>query len=123
MQVVIFLVFGLPESPCVLYHTRKEKKDNTDYACRRWLYNKKLNETGLRVLCEVYDKEPDHPEIVKEQKEILEAIALESHAASWLSIFKQDEVQTGKRVLLAYGMQFMNQVSDHGPCQHVTFSN
>ncbi|KAJ9627867.1 hypothetical protein H2203_003085 [Taxawa tesnikishii (nom. ined.)] len=89
--VVIFLVFGLPESP-------------------RWLYNKKLNETGLRVLCEVYDKEPDHPEIVKEQKEILEAIALESHAASWLSIFKQDEVQTGKRVLLAYGMQFMNQV-------------
>lgn len=28
----------------------------------------------------------------------------------WSQIFKRDEVQTGRRVLLAYGMQFMNQV-------------
>jgi hypothetical protein len=28
----------------------------------------------------------------------------------WSQIFKRDEVQTGRRVLLAYGMQFMNQI-------------
>ncbi|GAB7344858.1 hypothetical protein MBLNU457_3305t1 [Dothideomycetes sp. NU457] len=90
--VVIILVFGLPESP-------------------RYLYNRGEHELGLKVLCDVYDHDPNHPDIVKEQAEILEAIELESHSqTSWWSLFKQDEVQTGKRVLLAYGMQFMNQV-------------
>lgn len=85
--VVIALVFGLPESP-------------------RYLYNRGEHELGLKVLCDVYDHEPSHPDIVKEQAEILEAIELESHSqTSWWSLFKQDEVQTGKRVLLAYGMQ------------------
>ncbi|KAB2579457.1 Sugar transporter STL1 [Lasiodiplodia theobromae] len=55
--------------------------------------------------------EPDHPSIKKEKAEILHALSLEGEAQkSWLHIFQQDEVQTGKRVLLAYGMQFMNQV-------------
>lgn len=89
---MILLVFGLPESP-------------------RYLYNKGRNEEALNVLCTVYDKDPDHPEILKEQADILLAIQLESHESkTWFDIFKQDEVQTGKRVLLAYGMQFMNQV-------------
>jgi MFS family permease len=41
----------------------------------------------------------------------------------WSQLFKRDEIQTGRRVLLAYGMQFMNQmggiqsrrVSDNAP--------
>ncbi|KAF2094760.1 general substrate transporter [Rhizodiscina lignyota] len=90
--VVIVLVFGLPESP-------------------RYLYVKGKNEEALKVLCDVYDHDPNHPDTVKEQNDILEAIALESqHTATWWDIFKQDEVQTGKRVALAYGMQFMNQM-------------
>jgi hypothetical protein len=28
----------------------------------------------------------------------------------WRDIFKRDEVQTGRRVMLAYGIQFMNQM-------------
>jgi len=85
--VVIALVFGLPESP-------------------RYLYNRGEKQQGLKVLCDVYDHDPDHPDILKEQAEILEAIELESYSqTSWWSLFKQDEVQTGKRVLLAYGMQ------------------
>ncbi|KAL2221512.1 general substrate transporter [Thermoascus aurantiacus ATCC 26904] len=91
--VVIALVFGLPESP-------------------RYLYSKGRNEEALQVLCDVYDRDPNHPKIVKEQNDILEAIRLETQEGgySWSKIFHRDEVQTGKRVLLAYGMQFMNQV-------------
>ncbi|KAK5019198.1 hypothetical protein LTR16_000763 [Cryomyces antarcticus] len=90
--VVIFLVFGLPESP-------------------RYLYNQGRAKEGLQVLCDVYNKEPEHPEIVKEQQDILDAIEMEAHRGkSWLELFKPDRVQTRKRILLAYGMQFMNQV-------------
>lgn len=87
------MVFGLPESP-------------------RYLYNNGRNQEALQVLCDVYNRGPDHPKITREQKEVLEAIEIENRAGkrSWLSVFKQDEVQTRKRVLLAYGMQFMNQV-------------
>ncbi|KZW01150.1 hexose carrier protein [Exidia glandulosa HHB12029] len=89
--VVIVLVFGLPESP-------------------RDLFNKGREEEAVQVLCDVFDKQPDDPSILKEKHEILEAMALEGQEQKgWLHIFQQDEVQTGKRVLLAYGMQFMNQ--------------
>ncbi|ETS75143.1 hypothetical protein PFICI_13627 [Pestalotiopsis fici W106-1] len=91
--LVIFLVLGLPESP-------------------RWLYKHKLNQQALRVLCEVYGREPDHPKIIKEQKEILDAIKAEDERGQykWSQLLKRDEVQTGRRVLLAYGQQFMNQM-------------
>lgn len=90
--IVVVLVFGLPDSP-------------------RDLFNKGRHDDAVKVLCDVFDKEPDHPSIKKEKAEILHALSLEGESQkSWLHIFQQDEVQTGKRVLLAYGMQFMNQV-------------
>lgn len=93
LQVVIGLVFGLPESP-------------------RYLYKENRNDEALGVLCDVYDRQPDDPKIVKEANEILDALALERQEGeySWSQILHRDSVQTGKRVLLAYGMQFMNQV-------------
>ncbi|KAI9693250.1 MAG: hypothetical protein M1822_005246 [Bathelium mastoideum] len=91
--VVIFLVFGLPESP-------------------RHLYNTGRGEEGLQVLCDVYDKQPDDPQILKEQDDILKAIKLEGSVGSsgWKRLFQKDEIQTRKRIALAYGMQFMNQM-------------
>lgn len=64
------------------------------------------------MLCEVYDGAPEHPQVAKQQRDILEALELERRHGEykWSQIFKRDEVQTGKRVLLAYGMQFMNQM-------------
>ncbi len=91
--VVIIIVFGLPESPRYCYrHGRKEE--------------------ALQILCDVYNRSPDHPKIQMEQNEIFEAIAMETENGEyqWTQILRRDEVQTGKRVLLAYGMQFMNQV-------------
>ncbi|KAM0715987.1 hypothetical protein Q7P37_008501 [Cladosporium fusiforme] len=91
--VVIFLVFGLPESP-------------------RWLYAHGRNDEALQVLCDVWDGGPDHPKVSAQQKDILEAIELEHKQGEykWRQILKRDEVQTGRRVMLAYGMQFMNQM-------------
>ncbi|KAI4762735.1 putative Myo-inositol transporter 1 [Aureobasidium sp. EXF-3400] len=91
--VVVIMVFGVPESP-------------------RYLYAKGRNEEALQVLCDVYDGTPDDPKIAREQKDILDALALERvHGEyKWSQILKRDEVQTGRRVLLAYGMQFMNQI-------------
>ncbi|KAG9832372.1 putative MFS sugar transporter, partial [Aureobasidium melanogenum] len=91
--VVIFMVFGVPESP-------------------RYLYKEGRNEEALQVLCDVYDGTPDDPKIAREQKDILDALALERlHGEyKWSQILRRDDVQTGRRVLLAYGMQFMNQI-------------
>ena len=91
---VIFLVFGLPESP-------------------RWLYNHGQPDEALDVLCRVHDKQPDDRYIVEERDAILHAIEIERRvegSASWTAMFRKDEVRTRYRVLLAWGMQFMNQV-------------
>ncbi|SPO06397.1 probable transporter (major facilitator superfamily) [Cephalotrichum gorgonifer] len=92
---VIFLVFALPESP-------------------RWLFARGREEEAMGVLCAVYDKDPTDEYIVAERNAIIEAIGMEAQVAesrSFFSIFKRDEVSTGYRVLLAWGIQFMNQVS------------
>lgn len=87
------MVFGLPESP-------------------RYLYKHGRNEEALQILCDVYDGTPDDPKIAKENQDVLEALKLEQENGEyrWSQLFKRDEVQTGRRVLLAYGMQFMNQM-------------
>ncbi|KAH7082009.1 putative transporter [Paraphoma chrysanthemicola] len=91
--IVIVLVFALPESP-------------------RWLYNHGREAEAMEVLCAVYDKEPTDVYIVQEKNAIIQAIELEESAnrsKSFLAIFKNDGVKTGYRVLLAWGVQFMNQ--------------
>jgi len=78
----------------------------------RWLYRHNRADEALQVLCDVYDMASDEPKVVSESSGILEAIELETlHGEyKWSQILQRDEVQTGKRVLLAYGIQFMNQM-------------
>ncbi|KAJ5895266.1 sugar transporter [Penicillium taxi] len=91
---VIVLVFGLPESP-------------------RWLMNHGKEKEAIRVLCTVHDKEENDEYIVNDLRAMISAIELEKTASkkSFLQIFRNDEIKTGQRVLLAWGMQLMNQVS------------
>ena len=95
---VLALVLGLPESP-------------------RYLYKHGRNEEALQVFCDVYDGQPDDLKIQKESQDIIEALKIEEEHGEyrWSQLLKRDEVQTGRRVLLAYGMQFMNQVRDCEP--------
>ncbi|KAB8218906.1 general substrate transporter [Aspergillus novoparasiticus] len=90
---VIVLVFGLLESP-------------------RWLMNHGQEQEAMEVLCAVYNKEQDDEYIVNERRAILSAIELEDAVSkqSFWKIFRNDEVKTGQRVLLAWGIQLMNQV-------------
>ncbi|KXT08015.1 hypothetical protein AC579_2531 [Pseudocercospora musae] len=91
--LVIALVFGLPESP-------------------RWLYARGRNEEAMQVMCDVWGTGPGGEKVSKMQDEILGALELERKHGEyrWRDIFKRDDVQTGRRVLLAWGMQFMNQM-------------
>lgn len=92
-QGVIILVLGLPESP-------------------RYLYAHGRHAEALQILCDVYDGSPSDPKIAKENSEVLEALKIEEEHGEyrWSQLLKRDKVQTGRRVLLAYGMQFMNQM-------------
>jgi glutamate 5-kinase len=56
---VIILVFGLPESP-------------------RYCYKEQRNDEALQILSDVNGLPKDDPKIVAEQKEILEALELET---------------------------------------------
>jgi MFS family permease len=91
--IVVVLVFGLPESP-------------------RYLYKHGQHEEALAIMCAVYDGEPTDAKIAKENSEIIEALRIEEEHGEykWSQLLTRDKVQTGRRVLLAYGAQFMNQM-------------
>jgi hypothetical protein len=79
----------------------------------RWLLKHGRHDEALDVLCRLDDTGPDDPSVLKERDEILEAIALEdSDGFEWSKLFRRDPLQTGRRVLLAWGMQFMNQMGE-----------
>ncbi|RDW86837.1 sugar transporter-like protein [Aspergillus mulundensis] len=91
--IVAILVAGLPESP-------------------RWLCRKGLSEEAVRVLCDFYDRSENDPKVVNDAEGIFRATELDNLRGEykWSQVLKKDEIQTGRRVLLAYGLQFINQM-------------
>ncbi|KAL6240031.1 hypothetical protein BDW75DRAFT_226729 [Aspergillus navahoensis] len=91
--IVAILVTGLPESP-------------------RWLCRKGLSNEAVRVLCDFYDRPENDPKVVNDAEGIFRATELDNLRGEykWSQVLKKDEIQTGRRVLLAYGLQFINQM-------------
>ncbi|GKZ45004.1 hypothetical protein AbraIFM66951_007364 [Aspergillus brasiliensis] len=89
--LVIILIFGLPENP-------------------RWLCRQNRRQEALQVLCDFYDLPSDHPTVTQEAENIFRAIDDGRPEYKWSEIFKKDELHTGRRILLAYGLQFTNQM-------------
>ncbi|KAL7653431.1 hypothetical protein ACMYSQ_008142 [Aspergillus niger] len=89
--LVIILILGLPENP-------------------RWLCRQHRRQEALQVLCEFYDLPIDHPTVTQEAENIFRAIDDGRPEYKWSEILKKDELHTGRRILLAYGLQFTNQM-------------
>ncbi|KAF2178797.1 general substrate transporter [Zopfia rhizophila CBS 207.26] len=91
---VIFLVWGLPESP-------------------RWLAARGREEEAIEVLCAVFDRDRNDPFIVEQIEGIREAIAIETRAGAQKisGLFKDGKLKTRRRVILAWFGLFMNQLS------------
>lgn len=66
----------------------------------------------MHVLCDFYDRQADDPKVIQEAEGIRRAIEADNARGEykWSQIFKKDELHTGRRVLLAYGLQFINQM-------------
>lgn len=79
----------------------------------RWLmFHEQNSDRGLVVLSKLRNKPRNHPEVVKEQEEIQNAVALESEAeGSWMDLFRDNGCAGHKRFALAVGIQFMQQTS------------
>lgn len=91
--IVFLLTFTIPESP-------------------RYLYLNGYEQQSLEVLAYVAGKDTDHPDIVKNYKEIEEAVALETaDKVTLLGMFRKDNARSRLRILLAYFTQFSQQWS------------
>ncbi|PIB00072.1 Sugar transporter STL1 [Cercospora beticola] len=91
--IVVFVVWGLPESP-------------------RWLAKRGREDEAAEVICAVWDLKPDDPYVIEEMAVIRAAVALERREGgqSYMSVFKPDALQTPRRVALAWFGLFMNQM-------------
>ncbi|ORY14326.1 general substrate transporter [Clohesyomyces aquaticus] len=87
---VIFLVWGLPESP-------------------RWLAARGREDEAIEVLCAVFDRDRNDPFIVEQVEGIREAIAIETRvgAQKLSGLFKNGKLKTRRRVILAWFGLFM----------------
>lgn len=83
---VMLLLLDLPESP-------------------RYLMKCNRHEEATQVLCRFFDEPESGESVISEKQSILDAIAIdEAESTSWMSMFKNDDVKTRRRTLLAFAV-------------------
>ncbi|KAE8143815.1 MFS sugar transporter [Aspergillus pseudotamarii] len=89
--IISIVLFGLPETP-------------------RWLIERGRVDEAVQVMCQVYGVGPEDESVQHETREILGALANESEVDfHWSRLFKNDRVQTRRRVGLALLVLSFNQ--------------
>lgn len=66
----------------------------------------------MQTLRELYAAPDDDPRIQNQKRDVQEVLKLERKQGvyTFRQLFKQDEIKTRRRVMLAYGIQVMNQI-------------
>lgn len=79
----------------------------------RWLmYHDATPDRGVEVLSKIRNRPADDAAIQREKEDILYAIAVESEAqGSWKDMFRDGGCQGHRRLMLALGVQFMQQMT------------
>ncbi|CAN6636962.1 galactose transporter [Trichomonascus vanleenenianus] len=79
----------------------------------RWyLSHDKAHDRGIRVLAQYRGVSVDDASVRAEALEILEALEIEKHEeGSWMDLFRDNGISGHKRLALAVGIQFMQQMS------------
>jgi len=94
----------------------------------RWLMRHDSQEKGMTVLARLRGKPMSDPAVQAEGDDIQEAIRIESaEEGTWSDLFKSHGIQAHKRLCLALGIQFMQQMTGivrHRlrPCKPASFN-
>jgi len=89
-------------------HDRGDSRLGADgYAAKKGRYDEAVD-----VLCRVHDLQPTDQYIVEEMEAIRATIEMETSEGNskFSALFKNDKLQTRRRVILAYFVLFMNQM-------------
>lgn len=82
------------------------------YDSPRWTIKNRSVQEGAEILARYRNLPVEDPSIRREVADIQAAVRLEQKVeGSWMDIFRDGGVQGGKRVALACGLQFMQQMT------------
>lgn len=76
----------------------------------RWVANHKSIEEATRIIARLQDRDEQDEEVLRVRDEICKAIE-EEQETSWMDIFKNGGQQNFRRMLLGFGVLYMQQLT------------
>jgi hypothetical protein len=76
----------------------------------RWVANHRSVEEATKIIARLQDRDEDHEEVLKVRDEICRALEEEGHI-SWFDLFRNGGQQNFRRMLLGFGVLYMQQLT------------